>query len=308
MPSVLSTVEEEVSKQPAALEAFLREDLAEAPPGSIFVGAGDSFAASRIAGSLSSGMHAALDPYELVSDPTLAKGRNVYFVSSSGRTASNIAGAKAVMGIARERTAVTADVNGRLCAATDSAIFIPYKVVPRLPGTLSFSLSLLALLKLTKGSFDCDFERMHAKAERDAGRVLFSGNDVTHFLGNGAAFPICLYAALKVYEILGGRARYDLLEEFSHAPLFALRKRDCINVFGAFDPLGLGEKLCGSLRSQGFRASAIPSFGADSFERVFYLVFLSQSSVLKRARSRRLSRPHFVLDPDRLSISDSLIY
>jgi fructoselysine-6-P-deglycase FrlB-like protein len=305
---VLSTVEAEVSRQPAVLEAFLHEDLAEAPPGSVFVGAGDSFAASLIASSLSSGKHMALDPYELVSDPTLAKGRNVYFVSASGKTASNIAAARAVKTLARERTAVTAEFGGMLTEETDSAIFIPYRVAPRLPGTISFSLSLLTLLKLTEGGFDCDFARAHSKAERDAGKVLFSGNGVTYFLGNAAAFPICLYAALKVYEILGARAQCDMLEEFSHAPLFALGKRDTINTFGAFDPLDLGKKLSGSLRSKGFRASAISSFGSDPRERVFYFVFLSQLAVLRRAMSMGLSRPRFVLDPERLAISDSLIY
>lgn len=304
----LSTVEAELSSQPAALKAFLHEDVTLAPPGSVFVGAGDGFAASWIASCLSSRKHIAVDPYELVSDPTLAKGRNVYFVSTSGRTSSNVAAARAVRRVAAERTAVTANVRGRLVEATDSAIFIPYKSVPRLSGTLSFSLSLLTLIKLTRGTFSCDFSRMYSRAERDVGEVLLSEKGVTHFLGNGAAFPVGLYSALKVYEILGERAQCSMLEEFNHALLFALDKRDAVNIFGAFDPLDLGERLSRSLQSRGFVASVIPSFGSNPQERIFYFVFLSQLAVVRRARSKGLSQPYFALTPEKLAVSDLMIY
>ena len=252
--------------------------------------------------------HAALDPYELASSPVLALGKNVYFVSVSGRTASNIAAAKAVAGFAKETIAVTANPRGGLSDVTDGAIFIPYKFLPRLPGTLSFSLSLLALLKLTEDSFACDFARMYSRAERDAGRIIFSENGTTHFLGNGAAFPTCLYAALKVYEIMGSAAQCSLLEEFNHSAVFALDKGDAVNIICAFDPLGLGRKLSVSLRSHQFRAFTIPVFGSNSQEQVFYSIFLSQLAVLRKAKSKGLSRAYFIRAPEKLSISDSLIY
>jgi fructoselysine-6-P-deglycase FrlB-like protein len=305
---VLSTVEAEVSSQPASLSAFLEEPLVRAPAGSIIVGAGDSYAASHIASHLSSMRHTALDPYELASSPALALGKTVYFVSVSGRTASNIAAAKAVAGFAKETTAITANPGGGLSDATDGAIFIPYKFSPRLPGTLSFSLSLLALLKLTEGRFACDFARMYSRAERDAGRIVFSERGTTHFLGNGAAFPACLYAALKVCEIMGSAVQCSLLEEFNHSAVFALNRGDAVNIICAFDPLGLGRKLSVSLRGHGFRASAIPAFGSNPQEQIFYFVFLSQLAVLRKAESKGLSRAYFVRAPGKLSISDSLIY
>ena len=305
---VLSTVEAEVSAQPAALEKHLREELAPAPPGSVFAGAGDGFAAAWIASCLSSRKHVAVDPYELVADPALAKGRSVYFVSTSGRTASNIAAAKRVRGIAKERTAVTANAAGGLVNATDSAIFIPYRSVPRLPGTLSFTLTLTTLLKLAVGSFECDFRGAYSKAERDSAKVHLADRGVTHFLGNGAAFPAGLYSALKVHEVLGKRAQCTLLEEFSHAPLFALEKRDAVIIFRAFDPLGLGPKLSASLRGRGFDAVTIPPFRASPYDGVFHLVFLSQVAVIKRARSEGLPRPYFTLASEKLAVSDLMIY
>lgn len=305
---MLSTVEAEISSQPAALEQFLREDLGQAPPGSVFTGAGDSLAASLTASCLSSRKHMAIDPYELVANPAIAKGRSVYFVSASGRTASNIAAAKAVKTLAKERVAVTANPMGGLVGATDSALFIPCRSAPRLPGTLSFSLSLLALMKLALGGFRCDFRRAHNRAQRGAARVAISEKGVSHFLANGPAFPICLYSALKVNEMLGGRAQCNMLEEFGHAPLFALKEEDTVNIFRAFDPLSLGRKLSRSLRTKGFSSSMISISVSNPQERIFELVFLSQLAVLGRAKSMGLSQPYFVLAPEKLAISDRMIY
>jgi glucosamine 6-phosphate synthetase-like amidotransferase/phosphosugar isomerase protein len=305
---MLSVVEAEVMKQPAALKSLAGQSLDAAPAGSVFVGAGDSFAASSIACRVSSAKHLALDPYELITAPVLAKGRNVYFVSVTRKTASNLAAAKAVKGLAKKRLAVTASTEGKLVGATDSAIFIPYKIVPRLPGTLSFSLSLLTLLRLAGTSFNCDFSKIHSVAERRAGRMLLSKRRLTYFLGNGPAFPTCLYSAFKLHEILGEPAQACMLEEFGHASLFALSGEDAVNAFCAFDPLGLGERLTRSLNRDGFRASAIEPVGSNPWEQVFYLVFLSQFAALKRAKLKGLLRPYSAAARKKLTVSDSLIY
>ena len=301
-------VEAEVIRQPAALKSLEGQSIGLAPTGSVFIGAGDSFAASSIACCLSSAGHVALDPYELISAPTLAKGKSVYFVSVSGMTASNVVAAKAVKGLANERIAITADARGRLAEATDSVMLIPYGFVPRLPGTLSFSLSLLTLLKLAGNNFSCDFSLIHSMAERHVGRMLLSGRKLTHFLGNSAAYPACIYSALKLHEFLGVPAKACMLEEFGHADLFSLNGNDAVNVFCAFDPLGLGERLARSLNRKGFRASAITPVGSNSWEQVFYFVFLSQFAALKRAELKGLSRPYFAAARKKLAISDSLIY
>jgi len=305
---VLSTVEAEVSSQPALLRKPLQVELLRAPPSSIFIGAGDSLAACQIARRLSSIRHLAMDPYELVADPGVAKGRKVYIVSASGRTVSNIMAAEAVKGIAQERIAVTASVRERLLDATDGAIFIPYKPVARIPGTASFSLSLLTLLKLTNGDFRCRFSRAYSEAERNFGKVMISTKGTTYFLGNGATLPVCFYAALKVHEFLGGQARCLPVEEFGHAPVFALGKGDTVNSFLAQDPLGFGKRLTTRLREKGFKAVALSSWGSNLFEQVFYCVFLSQLAALTAAKSKGLSRPYFVGAREKLAISDYLIY
>jgi len=282
--------------------------LPEAPPGSLFVGAGDSYVASSIASYLSSMKCQALDPYELISSIGTVKGRTTYFVTVSGDTSSNVTAARAAEGVAKKNVAITANAKGKIIGVVDEVIFIPCEYIPRLPGTLSFSLSLLALLKLACGQFKCNLASVNSRAKRDAKRLLFSDEGTTYFLGNSAAFPVGQYSALKMCEFLGARAHAEMLEEFNHAPLFSLCKHDAVNIFCALDPLRIGQKLATNLRNNGFDASAIPPFGSNPFEQVLYFIFLSQFAVLQRAKSEGLSRPYFAGAKGKLRVSDSMIY
>jgi fructoselysine-6-P-deglycase FrlB-like protein len=306
--ATLSTVVDQLERQPATLASFLREPLPEAPPNSLFVGVGDSYVASSIASYFSSMECQALDPYELISSRGIMKGKTTYFVTVSGDTSSNVTAARIAEGVAKRTTAITANAKGKIIGTVDEVIFIPCEYIPKLPGTLSFSLSLLALLKLACGQFKCDLTSVNSRAKRDAKKLLFSDRGATYFLGNSATFPVCRYSALKMYEFLGARAQADMLEEFNHAPLFSLRKHDVVNIFCALDPLRIGEKLATNLRSGGFTASGIPPFGLNAFEQVFYFVFLSQFAVLQRAKSEGLSHPYFAGARGKLGISDSMIY
>ena len=305
---MLSAVRAEVSSQAQALEAYLAERVAPAPAGSICVGAGDSFVAASVAARLSPTKVFAFTPYDLMADPSASRGRHVYFVSASGRTKANVAAARSMKGVAARTFAVTSDPGGPLSRATDSTLALPCKVVPRTPGTLSFTLALLALVKLTTTSPACDFEGAFALAERDAPKVLFSESGTTHFVGNGPASPISLYAALKVSEVLGAPAQWGMLEEFGHAPLFSLRRPDTVNAFGAFDPLRVAPKLARLLKKRGFGASAIPAAPGTSLDAVFHLTFLAQLSVLRRAERKGMAAAYLSRSPEKLAVSDSMIY
>ena len=304
----LFLVEDQLARQPAALGSFLAEPLPGAAPGSLFVGAGDSYAASSIASYFASLRHLALDPYEIVSDTEVAKGRTVYLVTVSGNTVSTISAAAAVKKVAKRTVAITANPGGRIVEAVDEVVLLPGGYTPRCPGTLPFSLSLLALLKSASVKVQCDFADAYARAKRDWRMTLLSKGDTTFFLGNWAAFPVCQYAALKVYEFLGAKAQAERLEEFGHAPVFSLRKGDAVNVVCAFDPVNNGKKLADSLRRKGFDAKAILPFGSNAFEQVFYLIFLAQLAVLGKAKSSGRSRPYFVEAKDKLAVSDKMIY
>lgn len=297
----------EVDRQSDILARFSRSKLPRASNGSIFVGAGDSYAAAIAGFYWSSGRCIALDPYTLASSPEIAEELEVYFISVSGRTASNVSAAKRVKQIAKRITVLTAEDESPLARLAERVVRLPMAYVPRSSGMLSFSLSLLAVLSMVGGSTSIDFRRAFINAKKDRGRMT-SGKGTTYFLGNSLAYPAALYAAAKTYELLGSKAHAELLEEFSHLELFSLGKKDMVNAFSCFDPAGMAAKLTSTLREEGYQSGCVPSRGESDLERLFHSVFVAQLSVLDQATKLGLSEPRFLATGDRLRTSDSMIY
>ena len=303
----IAALKEETERQPEALKRFDRSDFATASNGSIFVGAGDSFAAALAAFYASNGHCLALDPYSLAGAPEAARGVHVYMVSVSGSTSANVLAAKKVRGLASGITAITARRESRLASLTDDVVELPMTYVPRSSGILSFSLSLLAALRLVGRKDPVDFESALTHAERDSRKVA-PGRGTTYILGNSLAFPAAMYAAAKTYEIVGARAQAELLEEFSHMELFSLSKTDSVNMFSCFDPEGASAKLHRSLSENGYRSHLVPCTGESEVERLFHCVFVAQLAAVEWGRRAGLKRPSFLTAGARLRVSDAMIY
>ncbi len=297
----------EVEDQPGSLIAFARSRFPRAPKGSILVGAGDSYAAALAGFYASEGRCIALDPYSLVSAPGVAKGVEVYFISASGRTASNLAAARKVRGVARKTTALTAVPESELARSVDRTVALPMRYVPKTSGMLSFSLSLLAVLRISGEVGSADFHKVFADAQKDRGS-LTHGRGTTYFLGNSTSYSAALYAAAKTYELLGERAHAELLEEFSHLEVFSLASEDAVNVFSCFDPSKMAGKLAKVLGRAGHTTNIIPCRGASVVERLFHSVFTVQLALLDAAAAAGLREPSFLRAGRRLQASDELIY
>lgn len=299
----------EVERQPAELGALLSSwRLRKAKEGSIFVGAGDSYAAALCASYLSCLSIQAVDPYVLHESPDIARGKDVYFISVSGRTRANIATAKTISRICRSSVAITANQEGPLASEVDRVIVMPYTGTPKLPGTLSFSFSLLIALLLALPSVDCDFKTIFSKSRPAARKFKISDLGVTYVLGNGAAYGVSLYATAKLNELLGGRSHPELLEEFSHMELFSLSRSDTVNVFPQFDSKKLASRLCKSLHRDGYSGVSLQAWGRNDIERIFHSVFLVQQGVIEAAMKRGLIRPYFLDAEKLLKTSDAMIY
>src|SRR5437870_13307611 len=98
----------EVGEQPSKLRSFLSVPVERATSGSIFVGAGDSYAAALATFYLSGGKYLAFDPYAISTIPSAEAGRDVFFLSISGRTSSNILSARKLRGVGRRGIDITA--------------------------------------------------------------------------------------------------------------------------------------------------------------------------------------------------------
>jgi hypothetical protein len=305
----LASVRAEIDDQPEEL-AKLRSTFAprKARRGSLFVGAGDSYAASLSVSSLSSLRVLAIDPRALSADPETARGRDVYFISVSGRTKANIEAAIKVRDLARGTTVVTADADSPLARKADEVISIPFRMTGKAPGMLSFSLCILALILLQEQPRPWDFRGALAAARVSASRISISRTGVNYFLGNHAMHGIGIYAAAKVRELLGWRAHAELLEEFPHMELFSLSSRDRVNVFSRFDGGADERRLAKLLREKGYSSRFLPSLGDSRVEALFHATFASQIAVVRRAERAGFSRPYFLGAKELLEISDAAIY
>jgi fructoselysine-6-P-deglycase FrlB-like protein len=303
---LIRDLELEAEREPRELSKFAKVSLPKPPRGSIFVGAGDSYAAALAGFYASGGRCIALDPYALASEPEAADGAEVFFVSVSGTTSSNVLASAKVRGRAKRTVAITAVGGSPLAKSTDATVLLPFEYVPRTSGLLSFALSGLAVLKMVGAVGRCDFQRMFDEAKVDRVRLELA-KGTTYFLGNSLAHAAAIYSSAKVYEILGARAHAEALEEFSHMELFSLRRSDVVTVFSAFDPAGLSKRLRGSLAKEGFRSTAVPERGRSAAESFFHSVFVAQLWCLAEARRKGLTKPRF-LGAKGLRVSDSMIY
>ena len=298
---------EEVRRQPHILGEFSRSSFPRARRGAILVGAGDSYSVAMSGFFSSGGACIALDPYHLATVPEIAEGVDVVLISVSGRTASNLAAARKVRSLARRTIGITSDEKSSLAGQVDEVVRLPMRYVPRTPGLLSYTLSLLAILKIVGLEEKCDFGGAYRAASKDQGKIGWA-QGTTYFLGNSLAYPVAMYAAAKTYEFFGAKAHAELLEEFSHLELFSLGHSDVVNVFSAFDPLDQSRRLAGALARGRYERRVVPRRGTSRTEQLFHAVFATQLSVLKRAGALGLSRPSFLTSEQRLAVSDSMIY
>lgn len=308
--ATIASVAKEFKAQPSLLRSFQRSTLWPELGGGgdpIFVGAGDSYAASLCASFLAGPRVLALDPYSLAESIGWAEGRPVYIVSISGETRSNIEVSRSLKGVAKRTVAITCNPESRLAAAADSVVELPFKPQSKSPGIATFTLSLAAVLKVCGLESARDFEEVLSRATKVAKRVrIASGRNVTYFAGNNEAYAASIYGVAKIYEILGGRAQASLLEEFSHMPLFSLSNSDCVNVIES--PRGRkGERLQGSLTERGYPSSLIRVEGG-AVDRLYLLVFALQKAAIDAAKRGGLQAPYFLGAKKKLSISDEMIY
>jgi len=308
--ATVSSVAAELNDQPSLLDSFRRSKawahLGETDGRPIFVGAGDSYAASLCASFLAGPDVLACDPYSLSESVGWAKGRPVWIISISGQTRSNVDLARRLRGVSKRTVAITSNPEGRLAAEVDEVVELPFKPMAKSPGIASFTLSLAASLKACGMEPGCDFGALLASARTTSKKVkVAGGRGVTYFAANNERYAACVYGAAKLYELLGSRSQASLLEEFSHMPLFSLAASDTVNVVGSGDPVSA--LLCNNLDQGGFDSSLVPLRG-DRIESLFHLVFALQIAAVDAAKRRGLREPYFLGARKKLKISDGMIY
>lgn len=275
------------------------------PKNVALVGTGDSYVAALAAHYLSSGRASCHHPADIISDPSMVRGRKVYFVSVSGRTRANVLAAKAARRAGLRTVAVTASASSPLANASDDSIILRYRSAGKTSGTISFVATLLAGAGIaTEGKVRCpaDLGLIYKKASARALQISKKMDvDSAIFLGDSVFYPAAMYGALKFNEMFGAEAFAYPLEDFFHAPLFGAKKGRQILLIGGNSSDVL------QLRKAGLMAFHIRR-RASNMESLLYAVFFLQHLVLQLARRQKRHECYFMQNKGLLKISSDFIY
>jgi glucosamine--fructose-6-phosphate aminotransferase (isomerizing) len=269
----------------------------------LFAGSGDSYVAGLAAQYLSGGRALCCYPTDLVQNPSMTHGRNVYIVSISGNTKANVLAARAARKAGARTTTITARPAGKLAKACDRVIELKYKSVGvTTAGTISFMSNMLACTALaTRVKLPANLGMIYKQAE---GKARQSANKIskgTYFiLGDGILYPAAVYGALKFNEVFGAKAFPYPAEEFCHSPLFSLKKGDQVIVMGK-------SKLDQRLNNEGF-SSVHADFKGAGIGLLLQSVFFMQLLVLKLAQRRGLTSCYFTKNKKLFKTSSDFIY
>lgn len=291
----------DLNRQVAAMEGFSGPSpLSKAELGNaIFTGSGDSLAAAMLAEALSGYAAQAIDPLELYRNPSMIGGRTLYIVSISGRTITNIRLAES-----HPSTAITANPRNRLAQVANRTIHLDFPNSDTLTaGSISFLNSALVCMSLVQpvwiGGADAIFER----ARKDAAGTAITSERL-FFVGNQHSFPVAMYAAAKIYEILGLDAHYSRTEQFAHMELFSAKPGD--HVLLLEDANSRARSLAKHLEAEGISCTIADPGYDDPIQSIFYHIFYAQHLPLNRTGDRQ--EVHFMEAQGLKRASDSLIY
>jgi fructoselysine-6-P-deglycase FrlB-like protein len=266
----------------------------------IFSGSGDSMASSMLAESFSDGMVKAMDPLDLYRNKQLVKSKQIYFVSISGNTVTNIKVAK----IAKKTNAITSKPKSRLAKASDETILLtaPNNDVFT-AGSISFLESALTCISLVKKITIPKDSKLFSKAKTAAKRAKVSKR--IFILGNLFTFPLAMYCAAKFYEVMGYDAHYSRIEQFSHMELFSSQKGDTVIIF---EEKNIHNKQLGrNLKKIGINVIH-PSIPSEKISQMVYCTFFSQLLALFEAKKKRKRDCHFVTAKKIRNVSNQMIY
>ena len=311
MPTSLDIMESDIARQPRAVSAF--EPPAPLGAGmqrrAVFCGSGDSLAACMLAEAFSRHGARAADPLDLLKFPGTAAGCDLYVVSVSGRTVSNVRAAREAA--ARDgcsATAITSSAGSMLAGACGRTIGLQMgNTDAATAGTISFVDAALTCISLVGGYEECDAPALFSEAEGAAARFpALGGRGAVTFLGNRMTYPLAMYAAAKMAEVLGADARYERIEQFSHMGLFSSRPGDTAVIL---EDGGHADLLASNLEAAGLRAvRAGGGARGGPLGRALFLAFLAQMVPLRMAREGGRTECHFLADDAQLGASNRMIY
>jgi len=310
----IEAMEEEISNQTQDLPTFASQlrikHLPKLQPSTlIFAGSGDSYAVAVFAQELSRRESVASDPYELLTNISRIRGKNLVIISVSGRTKTNIQLARKAKRMAKETIAVTANPESPLAKECDQTLQLKYRTTGVLTsGTVSFTTSLLACASLL-GVLPRTVQVKTALTDtvRWATNLKQASERSFLFIGSGVNYALSLYGAAKINEVLGAKAEAVYPEQLGHAKLFVIdKKRDVIASISSGRDKAMERHK--SLRREGFRGLMLMVPRNNVINRSLQIAVYLQQFAFALAKKGRMKECGFVADRKRLALSNRMIY
>ncbi len=301
--STIAALEKEIKMQIGFLERFVPQ---RALPISkqkkvIFCGTGDSFASAQLAEVFSQFRARAHDPLDLIKNRRMLQEHDLYLVSISGNTGSNIRLGK----LAKRTVAITANGASKLARACKKVILLKFDSTGILTaGSISFLASALACLSLVSRYKIRNISGIY-RAAKCAARKISLGSKI-YVLGNLQTMPIAMFCAAKLYETVGADAHYERIEQFLHMGLFSARKGDTVILFDAKNPYN--EKLSKTLKNYGLVTKRPCAKTRNLQEQILFFIFVSELIALYAAKKKNKKDCFFIEEKRLRNASSSMIY
>lgn len=267
----------------------------------VFCGTGDSYASAQLAEVFSQFRARAHDPLDLVKNKNLLENHDLYLVSVSGNTISNVKLAK----LSRYATAITANPNSKLANFSNKVTLLRYDntgVVTS--GTISFLSSALTCISLVSRFKVKDAARIFVNARKISKKIPLHGK--VYVLGNLYTMPIAFFFASKLHEVLGIDARYERIEQFSHAGLFSAKRGDTVIILE--EKNSHNEKLLKHLKKCNLVPVRISPTKANRIGKILFFIFVSELVTLYTAKKKKKRDCFFIQNIKLRNASSSMIY
>jgi len=267
----------------------------------IFCGSGDSLAAALLAESFSNFRIRAADPLDLLKNRSIIKKNQVYIISISGNTVSNINVAK----IAQSATAITLNKNSKLVKICSKYIALNYPNSGVFTsGSIGFITSALTCISLVSKFRLRNVSKLFKKALTNSKKIKL-GKKV-FILGNLHTFPIAMYAAAKFYEVLGIDAHYERIEQFLHMGLFSAKQGDTVIIFE--EKNSHNSRIIKNLKKLGLNVFQPNGIAKDKISQIIFFTFFSQLTPLFFAKKNHQKECYFVSAKKLRAASSNMIY
>ena len=301
--STITAFEKEIEMQLEFLENFLpqRQLSHDEQEKAIFCGTGDSFVAAQLAEVFSNFRARALDPLDLIKNKKLLTGHDLYLISISGNTISNVKLAQ----LSKRTTAITANPKSKLAKTCGRLVRLKFSNSGiQTAGSISFLASALTCISLVSRFKVRNVSELYKKAQKVAKKVFIQGK--VYILGNIHTYPVAMFCAAKIYEVLGIDAHYERIEQFSHMGLFSCNKGDTIIIFEEENLHN--KKLAKYLKGCGLKTTRVDTASENVLDKILFFIFVSELIALYCAKKKKKKECFFVEAKKLRNASSSMIY